>query len=79
MDGLQLRDGDLGVDGGCLQLLVSKQLLDKADVGTVFEHVRGAGVAQQVAASMLGESGFPERGRDLTAEHVGVEGLAVAG
>lgn len=49
MDFLQLADGDFGVNRGRLQLLVSEQLLDVADVRAAFEHVRGARVAQQMA------------------------------
>ena len=46
---LQLLNADLGVNLGGGQFGVAKQLLDEADVGPVFEHDRGAGVAQQVA------------------------------
>ena len=77
VDFLQLADGDFGVDGGRLQLLVSEQLLDVADVRPAFEHVRGAGVTQQMAASFQAR-GFHPIGRHA-AHHVGVEGVAVAG
>ena len=48
---LQLLDGDFGVDRRGVELLVSEQLLDETDVGPVFQHVRGATVAQDVAAA----------------------------
>ena len=37
----QLLDADLGINLIVRVRLMSKQLLDKADVGTAFEHVRG--------------------------------------
>ena len=40
----QLKDADFGVDLGGVEPGVSKQLLDVADVRSVFEHVRGARV-----------------------------------
>ena len=55
---LQLFDADLGVNGGGVELLVPKQLLDEADVRPVFQHVRGAGVPEQMAASLLGQPAF---------------------
>ncbi len=45
VDLLQLEDANLGVNGRCIQACVPQQLLDIADVGTTFEHVRGTGVA----------------------------------
>jgi len=77
VDFLQLADGDFGVNGGRLQLLVSEQLLDVADVRAAFEHVRGAGVPQQVATAFQARHLHPVGGH--AAENVGVEGVAVAG
>ncbi len=39
---LELLDAHLGVNGGRFELLVAEELLDEADVGSAFEHVRGA-------------------------------------
>jgi hypothetical protein len=50
---LKLLDADFGIDRGGVEFLVSEQLLDEADVGPVLQHVRGAGVAQHVAAAFL--------------------------
>jgi len=77
VDFLQLADGDFGVNGGGLQLLVSEQLLDVADVRAAFEHVRGAGVPQQVATAFQSRRFHPGGGH--ARKHVGVEGVAVAG
>ena len=48
---LKLFDADFGVDGRGVELFVAKQLLDKPDVRPVFQHVRRAGVPQDVAAA----------------------------
>ena len=48
---LKLFDADFGVNGRGVEFFVSKQLLDKPDVSAVFQHVRGAGVPQDVAAA----------------------------
>src|SRR5271165_4754457 len=53
VDFLQLFDGDFGVDRRRVQLLVSEQLLDVTDVGPVFQHVRRAGVPQNVATALV--------------------------
>ena len=78
MDFLQLFDRDFGVNGGGVQLLVSEQLLDVTDVGPAFEHVGGAGVAQQVATAFAVQSGLLHPFRDQARQHVGVERAAVA-
>ena len=49
MNSPQLTDGHLGVYLGCLEPGVAEHLLDEADVGAVFEHVRGAGVPEEMA------------------------------
>lgn len=77
VDFLQLADGDFSVNRGRLQLLVTEQLLDVADVRAAFEHVRGAGVAEQVATAFQARRFHPVGGH--AAEDVGVEGVAVAG
>jgi len=61
------------------ELLVAEELLDKADVGAAFEEVDGCCMSNQMAASGAADVGLPEPFADHTAEHVGVEGLAVAG
>ena len=48
VDLLELVDRHVGVDLGALQGRVPEQRLDEADIRTVVEHVRGAGVAEQV-------------------------------
>jgi hypothetical protein len=46
---LKLFDADLGVNGRGVKFFMPKQLLDEPDVRPVFQHVRRAGVPQQVA------------------------------
>ena len=58
VDGFELLDADLGVNARRFELLVAKELLDEADVGSALEHVGGAGVAQKMAASGAAEVGF---------------------
>ncbi len=48
---LKLFDADLRVNRGRVEFFVSQQLLDKPDVRPVFQHVRRAGVPQDVAAA----------------------------
>lgn len=48
---LKLLDADFGVDGRGVEQLVAEQLLDEADVRPGFQHVRGAGVPQHMAAA----------------------------
>lgn len=79
MDVLQQLDANLGVHLRRLQLRVSKQLLDDAHVGPVFEHVRGAGVAQQVAVARPAWVGFFDVLLDEVAEAVGAKPASVAG
>ncbi len=52
VDFLQLPNGDFCVKAGGFEVGVSKQLLDVADIGSVLKHEGGAGVAEQVAASL---------------------------
>ena len=51
MDVEELVDGDLGVEGGGVEFGVAEELLNEADVGSVFEHVGGAGVAEKVTGT----------------------------
>ena len=76
---LKLFDADLGVNGRGVELFVAKQLLDEPDVGSVFQHVRGAGVPQHVAGRPGASARLFQPGRHHARHHVGIEGLAVAG
>ena len=78
MNLLQLLDADLGVDGGGVELLVTEELLDEGDVGPVFQHVRGAGMAEDVAAALALQARLLEPCRDHPAEDIGIECVAVA-
>ena len=51
VDTLQLFDADLGVNLCGLYAGMAQQLLDEADVCSPFEHVRGTGVAEEVATA----------------------------
>ena len=79
VDRLELLDAHLGVNGGGFELLVAEELLDEPDVSPAFEHVGGAGGANQMAAAGAADVGLLEPFADHAAEHVGIEGLAVAG
>ena len=69
MSGLELFDADFGVDGGGFELFVTEKLLDVADVGSAFEHVRGAVVADQVARAGAVDVGSVDELRDRTADY----------
>lgn len=58
VDFLQLLDADFGVNLGGFQFGVSQQLLDKTGVGTAFEHVRGAGVPEEMTTSLATNVGL---------------------
>ena len=75
---LKLFDADLGINRRRLQLFMSKQLLDKPDVGSVFQHVRRAGVPDQVTRCHPPRHLLDPRGHHAR-YHVGIEGAAVAG
>ena len=77
VDGLELLDADLGVDGGGFQLLVAQKLLDETDVRPAFEQVNGGRMSHQMTASRAADVGGLEPFGNLAAQHVGVEGLAV--
>ena len=46
MHNFELRDADMGVDGGGFKALVNEELLDEAYIYTALEHVDGAAVAE---------------------------------
>jgi len=64
MDFAQLRDRDGGINLRRVEARVSEQFLDHAEVRAVLQKVRGACVAEEVAASGLvdlrGFDGFPD-------------------
>lgn len=55
---LQLLDTDLGIDLCCIQFGVPEQLLNKADVCAVLQHVRCAAVTKQVATALASDLGL---------------------
>lgn len=75
VDLLQLLDADLGVNLGGGEFGVAEKLLDEADVGSVFEHQGGAGVAQQVATAGFAKFGGVDVVADELGEAVGGEGF----
>ena len=79
MNSPQLTDGHLGVYLGCLEPGVAEHLLDEADVGAVFQHVRGAGVPEEVAGTGLLHAGGIELAAHPVADVLRTEALAVAG
>jgi hypothetical protein len=76
---LKLFDADFGVDGRGVEFFVPKQLLDEPDVRPVLQHVRGAGVPQDVAAATVLQPGPDQPRRHHARHHVGIERAAVAG
>ena len=62
----ELSDAHLGVNLGGVYLGVSKLLLDKSYISSVFEHVGGTGVPQQVATATFGNVG----GFDVFSHHL---------
>ena len=57
-------DGDAGVERGRLQLGVSEQHLDHANVDVLLEQMGGEAVAQRVRRDALGDPGRLRRGVD---------------
>ena len=53
MDVFQVGDGDAGVDLGGGKGFVAQQFLYNPDIGFVFQHYRGAGVAEGVRMDVL--------------------------
>ena len=74
---LKLFDADFGVNRGRDEFFMAKQLLDKPDVRPVFQHVRGAGVPQDVAATPAFQPGPGQPRRHHARYHVGIERPAV--
>lgn len=73
-----MRDGHGGVDAGGVEPGVAEELLDDPDVGSVFVHVGGAAVSQEVATSGLGDACGFDRFGDPVAEVAGAEPFAVS-
>ena len=65
-------DAHLGVKAGGVGLGVAEELLDVAKIGPAFQHVGGAGVAQQVRAT-FGNIGLTENFGKMLAEAFGGE------
>ena len=74
----ELVDGNLGVEGCGVEFGVAEELLNEADIGSVFEHVGGAGVTEEMTGTALRDGLVDEFG-DETAEGIGIEGLAEGG
>ena len=53
MDGEGATIEDMGVDHGRLNVFVAKQLLNGADIITIFKQVRGESVAEDVRSDAL--------------------------
>lgn len=62
MDFLQLKDAHFRINGGGLELHVSEQLLDVANVGAAFQQVGRAGVAEEMATARPADAGFAHGG-----------------
>ena len=78
VDALQLRDAHFGVYLRGREVGVGEHLLDKADVGSVFQHEGGATVPEQVAAAMS-DAGAADVLADEPGEVIGAHGaVAVA-
>ncbi len=52
---------DVGVDHGCLHILVAEQFLDCADVVTVLKQMCGKGVPKSMTGGPFGQPGVPDR------------------
>jgi hypothetical protein len=76
VDFLELPDADLGLNLGRGEAGVAEQLLDIADIRPVLEHERGAGVAEEVAASLLADLGGAHVGGDHGAQVFDLPGPA---
>jgi hypothetical protein len=59
VDVLEGADADVGVDLGGVEPGVAEHGLNVADVGSAFEHVGGAAVAEEVARAGFGDAGLP--------------------
>ena len=72
MDLLEVVDGDMGIDLGGFQGLVSQHLLQVPGRGSVFEHVRGAGVAERVRGDIFFNAGKIDTALDHRPDAVGI-------
>src|SRR5690348_12983778 len=63
---LELRDRDLGVNLGGRELRVPEHRLNEPDVGPVLQHVRRAGVPEEVTGTRRGDA----RVGDVAFHHV---------
>src|SRR6516165_11271786 len=52
-------DGDAGIESRRIELLVSEQNLDDADIGLLLQEVGGKAVTQRMNADTLGDAGAP--------------------
>jgi len=75
---LKLFDADLGVNCRGVEFFMAEQLLDEPDVRPVFQHVRRAGVPQQMARGHAPRHLFDPRGHHARHD-IGIERAAVAG
>ena len=75
---LKLFDADLGVNGRGIEFFMAEQLLDEPDVRPVFQHVRRAGVPQDVAAAFALQPGLGQPRRHHAGHDIGIERPAVA-
>ena len=78
MDGFELADGHVGVDLGGGEEGVAQHLLNEAEVGSVFQHEGGAGVAEEVATPNRSQARAPDVLADQGAQAVDGKGLAAA-
>ena len=79
MNFLKLFNTDLGVDGRGVEFSMTQQLLNKADVGSVFQHVGGAAMPQDMATAPAFHPGIFQPGRHHTGHHIRIERPTVAG
>lgn len=79
MDRRQAFLGDPGVDAGGVEVAVSEQLLDVADVGSRLDHEGGGTVAEEVAAAGLAHAGALDVAADGSGEPGRPQALAVGG
>ena len=64
MQRLDIAGHDMGVDFGGLDIGVTQQFLEDADVGAVFQYVGGESVAQCVAVDLFVDAGGALPGRE---------------
>jgi len=64
----------VGVDRGCLDVIVAEELLDRPDVVAVLQQMGGEAMAEGVIAGVVGN---PRRsGKDVATSGVGVQQTA---